>query len=355
MLLPAASRVAAPRASPQQQFLWFWLVSPHRSFLPFLVPRSQIWDVLPGELWGPSLYSADGPPRFVWRRVGSPPALPSRSTSLPRATPGAEATLESRPDPVRGALCPSRAAALRPLSPVPSPVDQARRAAAWPAEGPVGPEMWHCQGGERQTGREALQVYPVLKENKIFSWETFPLCFSPPAHFSCSLLLGCLPGSAPCLLTLETPPRSQGCGCEFGLPGAQAVQRLARPCMPSVQPLPHPLGQREGQRLAVWLQVHGESRWPVSQLCLCAVQAQPWVCSPARLRHSVLCAESLLPAFTLREDRIHRVVFGVLALILYPHPCSIPLFLPVFSALCISREVSLAPLKRITPRGCVAS
>ena len=77
----------------------------------------------------------------------------------------------------------------------------------------------------------------------------------------------------------------------------------------------------------------------------------PW----ARLRHSVLCAESLLPAFTLREDRIHRVVFGVLALILYPHPCSIPLFLPVFSALCISREVSLAPLKRITPRGCVAS
>ena len=77
----------------------------------------------------------------------------------------------------------------------------------------------------------------------------------------------------------------------------------------------------------------------------------PW----ARLRHSVLCAESLLPAFTLREDRIHRVVFGVLAPILYPHPCSIPLFLPVFSALCISREVSLASLKRITPRGCVAS
>lgn len=125
MLPPAASRVAAPRASPQQQFLWFWLVAPHRSFLPLLVARSQIWAVLPGELWGPSQYPAAGPPRFAWQRVGSPAALPSRPASGPRAAPGAEGSLESLPDPVLGALCPLRAAALHALSPVPSPVDQA--------------------------------------------------------------------------------------------------------------------------------------------------------------------------------------------------------------------------------------
>lgn len=235
---------------------------------------------------GPSQYPAAGPPRFEWHRVGAlrlspaaPPAAPVPLLELSAASSPAQTP--SWVPYARCGLPPCTRCHLFPL-----PWTRHRRAAAWPAEGPVGPEMWLCQGGERPTGREALQVYPVLKENKTFSWETFPLCFSPPAHFSCSLLLGCLPGSAPCLLSLETPSRSQGCGSESGLPGAQAVQRLARPCMPSLQPLPHPLGQREGQRLAVWLQVRGESRWPVSQLCLCAVQAQPWVCSPG-FRHTL--------------------------------------------------------------------
>lgn len=76
---------------------------------------------------------------------------------------------------------------------------------------------------------------------------------------------------------------------------------------------------------------------------------------PGLVCATVLCSESLLPAFTLREDRSHRVVFRVLAPILHRHPGSIPLFLHLFSALCTFGEVSLAPLKRVTPRGCVAS
>ena len=293
---------------------------------------------LRGNVWAALRLSPAAPP------PAPVPLLELRAASSPAQTP-------SWVPYARCGLPPCTRCHLFPL-----PWTRHRRAAAWPAEGPVGPEMWLCQGGERPTGREALQVYPVLKENKTFSWETFPLCFSPPAHFSCSLLLGCLPGSAPCLLSLETPSRSQGCGSESGLPGAQAVQRLARPCMPSLQPLPHPLGQREGQRLAVWLQVRGESRWPVSQLCLCAVQAQPWVRSPG-FRHTLGSSAPLCSARSpsCREDGIHRVVFRVLAPILHRHPGSIPLFLHLFSALCTSREVSLAPLKRVTPRGCVAS
>lgn len=139
-------------------------------------------------------------------------------------------------------------------------------------------------------------MYPVLKENKIFSWETFPLCFSFPPFSFCSFLLGRLPGSAPCLLPLETPPGRPLLAPAVGpaLPGAWAVRRLARPCSPSVQPSPRPGGQREGQRMAVWPQVHGESRQPVSQLCLPALPAQPWVCSPG-FRHTLgfVCSASL--------------------------------------------------------------
>lgn len=53
--------------------------------------------------------------------------------------------------------------------------------------------------------------------------------------------------------------------------------------------------------MAVWPQVQGESHWPVSQLCLLAVLAQPQVCSPG-CRHTpglsapaVLCLALLLP------------------------------------------------------------
>lgn len=189
----------------------------------------------------------------------------------------------------------------------------------------------------------------------------FPFVFFSTPPFSCSFLLGCLPGSAPCLLPLETPPRSQGWGCGFGLLGAQAVQRLARPCMPSVQPLPHPLGQREGQRMAVWLQVHGESRWPVSQLCLLAVRAQPWVCSPG-FRHTLglcaLCSAWSLPAAGLFSLGRSGPQGGGRV----PAPTASPaasLSPAMLSALRTSQEVielcCLAPLRGINSSGCVAS
>lgn len=72
----------------------------------------------------------------------------------------------------------------------------------------------------------------------------------------------------------------------------------------------------------------------------------PW----ARLRHSVLCAESLLPAFTLREGRIHRVVFRVLAPILHPHPCSISLS-PCFLCALYLQGSLLGSLEENNPQG----
>lgn len=143
--------------------------------------------------------------KFRGAPFGSPPTVPTFPTFYPART------LEPRPNlaprPSSWASCGrTRAAALcRHL--FPSPWPPRRRAAAWPAEGPVGPEMWHRQGRERPTGRGALQVYPVLKENKIFSWETFPLCFSSPHLF---LLLFLSPGLSSRVSfvfpSLEPPP-----------------------------------------------------------------------------------------------------------------------------------------------------
>lgn len=168
-----------------------------------------------------------------------------------------------------------------------SPWPPRRRAAAWPAEGPVGPEMWHRQGGERLTGRGALQVYPVLKENKIFSWETFPLCFSSPLPLSfCSFLLGCLPGSAPCLLPWSSHPAALS-----WLPVGLALLG-PRLCGGWHAPVRHlcslHLAFTGRGRVRGWptgRRSTGESQQPVSQLCLLAVQAQPQVCSPGS-RHT---------------------------------------------------------------------
>lgn len=73
-------------------------------------------------------------------------------------------------------------------------------------------------------------MYPVLKENKIFSWEIFPLCFSFSSFLLCLTIsfelssrvssMSRFPGSPPTLVPLVQP---------LGL-------GLARPCTPSVQP-----------------------------------------------------------------------------------------------------------------------
>lgn len=229
-----------------------------------------------------------GTPKSGLARRGQPSRPLSLRSRRPGAAPGAEAQPRALV-PALGFPVPLPAAALCP-SPVPSSLAPAPSRGGWPAEGPVGPEICHRQGGERPLGEEPCRCILFSKKIKYFHGK-LSLCvfLSPPFSF-CSFLLGRLPGSAPCLLPLETPP-----GCPLlapavgpALPGAWAVQRLARLCTPSVQASPRPRGQREGQRVAVWPQVHGESRQPVSQLCLPALPAQPRVCSPGP-RHTLAC------------------------------------------------------------------
>lgn len=141
-----------------------------------------------------------------WHRVRQrPSALPTpRAPPLGTlASPSGARRPPGHPGPLQGRR--------PPRSPVPSPLAQARAlAAASPAEGPVGSGIWHPPGqGEAGLGRGALQVYPVLKENKIFSWETFPLCVSFSFFSVCSFLWGCLPGSASCLGSPEVPTLAQ--------------------------------------------------------------------------------------------------------------------------------------------------
>lgn len=145
-----------------------------------------------------------------------PPSRPGPCPGRPLAAPGC------RPLPVTCSLAQGPGAVARPLA----------------SRGPRWSRNVARPGRGEATGRGALQVYPVLKENKIFSWETFPLCFSFPPFSFCSFLLGHLPGSAPCLLPLETPPASPLLAAAVGpaLLRAWAVQGLARPCTPSVQP-----------------------------------------------------------------------------------------------------------------------
>lgn len=72
-------------------------------------------------------------------------------------------------------------------------------------------------------------MYPVLKENKIFSWENFPLCFSFSSFLLClSISSGLSSGSVHVSVprvssTLAPLVQPLGLG-------------LARPYTPSVQP-----------------------------------------------------------------------------------------------------------------------
>lgn len=200
--------------------------------------------------------------------------------------------------PVRGALpfC------LAPLPPspftlhlFPSPWTPLGQAVAWPAEGPVGPEMWHCQGGERPTGRGALQVYPVLKENKIFSWETFPLCPllppSPSVPFSWVVFrvqLRVLSGT-------PTPRPSPGCRWVWPCLGPRLYGGWHTPARHLCSLHLALMGRGRVRGWPSGRRSTGESHWLVSQLCLLAVLAQPQVCSPSSRHTPGLSALACLP------------------------------------------------------------
>lgn len=80
-------------------------------------------------------------------------------------------------------------------------------------------------------------MYPVLKENKIFSWETFPLCFSfSPFLLSVPFFWVVFQGQPSVSVPWGPHPQpSPGSDCGYG-PGPG----LARHGTPSVQPVASP-------------------------------------------------------------------------------------------------------------------
>lgn len=185
---------------------------------------------------------------------GQPSALPSLSASRPAPTLEPRPTLETQPLP--WAPCGrTRAAALRPVtcSLAPGPRAGGRRPGRQRA--PLVQKCGITRAGRGQLGEEPCRCILFSKKIKYFHGKLSLCVFLSPTFSFCSFLLGCLPGSAPCLFLWRPHPVPFPVGLTF--PGAQAVWRLARPCMPSMQTSPRPHGQREGQRVAVWPQVHG--------------------------------------------------------------------------------------------------
>lgn len=142
-------------------------------------------------------------------------------------------------------------------------------------------------------------MYPVLKENKIFSWETFPLCFSFP-HF---LLLLLSPGLSSRVSTvsfsLETPPGALSCGSDF--PWGPGCMEAGTPLHAIYADFTSPSwaeGGSEGGRLAAGPRVSHSSlsascAFLLSQPSRRSIQqapATPWAC----LCQAALCLESLL-------------------------------------------------------------
>lgn len=165
---------------------------------------------------------------------GSVPAFPALPTSHPRIEPLGALVGPSGRSPGLG--CPGLLLGRRP-SPVTcslAPGCGVRSERCGRQRAPLVQESGTRQGRERRLGRGALQVYPVLKENKIFSWENFPFVFfflllSPHLSISSGLSsrvssMSRFPGSPPPWLPwlpLWVQPLGLG---------------LARPCTPSVQP-----------------------------------------------------------------------------------------------------------------------
>lgn len=181
---------------------------------------------------------------------GSVPSFSALPASHPRTDPLGALVGPSGRSP--GPRCPELLLGRHP-SPVTcslAPGCDARSQLCGRQRAPLVQESGTRQGRERRLGREALQVYPVLKENKIFSWENFPLCFSFSSFLLvCPFLLGCLLGSVPCLCSQGLPyPGSPGFHCESS-PWALAWHAPARHlCSP--KPHPRARGRAEDGRLA---------------------------------------------------------------------------------------------------------
>lgn len=245
-----------PRASPQQQCAWFPHVTLRRSFLPFLAPRSQIWDIQPSDLWGPSLRYADGHTEVRGGTMRAAFRLSLASQRLAQPRPWSRGPLlRPRPCPGRPAAAPGPPpSALRPVtcSLAPGPRAGGRRPGRQRA--PLVQKCGITRAGRGQLGEEPCRCILFSKKIKYFHGKLSLCVFLSPTFSFCSFFLGCLPGSAPCLFLWGPHPAPFPVG--LTLPGAQAVWRLARPCTPSMQTSPRPHGQREGQRVAVWPQVH---------------------------------------------------------------------------------------------------
>lgn len=210
---------------------------------------------------------------------GQPPALSSLCASRPGTVPGAAAR---PPGPCPGS--PAAAPGPRPL-PVTCSLAPGRSAGARRPGRQRAPLVQKCgtaRAGRGRLGEEPCRCILFSKKIKYFRGKlSFCVFLSPSLLLLLSAGLSSRVSSVSPSPGDPTPQPSAGCAVGPALPGARAVRRLARPCTPSVQPLPRPRGQREGQRTAVWPQVRGESRQPVSQLCLLLVQAPPRVCSRA--------------------------------------------------------------------------
>lgn len=168
------------------------------------------------------------------------------------------------------------AAALR-RSPVPSPL------AAVPARSGVagrGPR-WSRNLAPARAGRGGWAEEPcrcILFSKKIkYFHGKFSLCvfLSPPFSSVCPFLLGCLPGSVPCLGSQGLP--------HPGSPGPTPGPWPGTPLHAICAALSLTRGQEGGLRMAVWPQVRGESQQPISQLCLplfwpSQASDTPWAC-----------------------------------------------------------------------------
>lgn len=187
-LCAAAVCVVSARRSPP-----FFSGLPRSCLLGLGCPAQSPWGTLSG------CVTQMGTPRSGLARRGQPSRPLSLRSRRPGAAPGAEAQPQALA-PALGSPGPLLAAALCP-SPVPSPLAPAPSRRGWPAEGPVGPEICHSQGGERPLGEEPCRCILFSKKIKYFHGK-LSLCvflspLSPSVPFSWVVFQGQLRVSFP--------------------------------------------------------------------------------------------------------------------------------------------------------------